>query len=116
MDRRSQTVLLPTSNESAVLGGRAMRSTTRAGGRVPPPPPAAPITLSRKVDQLPSTGLQKPTASVMESPNSYAILGADEDSDDPTDTTPPPGSPDPGATPHGWDSFVNSLDESAKRE
>ena len=52
----------------------------------------------------------------MASPNPYSPLGEDEESNPTDDAAPPPGSDDPRAPAHGWDSFVNSLDETAKGE
>jgi hypothetical protein len=50
----------------------------------------------------------------MASPNSYTLLGEDKESDPTANAAPPPGSNDPRATAHGWNSFVNSLDATAK--
>jgi len=54
----------------------------------------------------------------MASPNPFTPLGEDEVSnprEDAEDTAPPPGS-NALVPAHGWDSFVNSLDETAQRE
>jgi methyl-accepting chemotaxis protein len=50
------------------------------------------------------------------SPNSYSLLGEDEEPSAANDDLPPSGSSDPRATAHGWDSFVNSLNATAKGE
>jgi hypothetical protein len=53
----------------------------------------------------------------MASPNSYSLLGGeDEGLDAAADDSPPPGSPNHTAAAHGWDSFVNSLTATAKGE
>jgi hypothetical protein len=122
MNCRSQTALLSSGAESEVSGGYeyARRSTTRAGGGVPPPhhsdTPTTPITSSRKVALHQRMGLRQPKALAMAPPNSYSLLGEDEELDPTADAAPPPGSKDPRATAHGWDSFVNSLDATAKGE
>ena len=56
------------------------------------------------------------SAMAMASPNLYTPLGEDEESNPTEDAPPPPGSKDPRAPAHGWDLFVNSLDETAQRE
>ena len=93
-------------------------STTRAGGGVPPPhqvdTPATPIAPSRTVAPH-----QPPKASAMASPNPFTPLGEDEElnpRDNADSAAPPPGSNNPRAHAHGWDSFVNSLDETAQQE
>ena len=122
MNCRSQTALLSSGAESEVSGGYeyARRSTTRAGGGVPPPhhsdTPTTPITPSHKVVPHQRTGLQLPKASAMASPNSYSLLGEDEESDPTANAAPPPRSNNPRATAHGWDLFVNSLDATEKGE
>ena len=81
--------------------------------------PATPITPSRPVALSQRTGLRPPTAPAMASPNPFTPLGEDEISnprEDADATAPPPGSNNPWAPPHGWDSFVHSLDETAQRE
>ena len=108
---------LPGENASK---RRSTRSTTRAGGDVPPPhqldTPATPITPSRMVAPHQQTGLRPLKASAMASPNPYTPLGEDEESNPTEDAMPPPGSNDPRAPAHGWDSFVNSLDVTAQRK
>ncbi len=122
MNRWSQTPLLSSGAESEDSGGHgyATRSTMRAGGGVPPPhhsdTPATPITPSCRVAPHQRTGLRPPTASAMASPNSYYLLGEDEESVTAAHAAPPPGSNNPRATVHGWDLFVNSLDATAKGE
>ena len=116
MNRWSQTPLLSSGAESEDSGGHgyATRSTMRAGGGVPPPhhsdTPATPITPSCRVTPHQRTGLRPPTASAMASPNSYYLLGEDEESVTAAHAAPPPGSNNPRGTVHGWDLFVNSLD------
>ncbi len=120
MNRRSQTALPSSNKDSEVSGGRATRSTTRTGGGFPPPhradTPATPITSSRMVAPHQRTGIRQPKASAMASPNSYSLLGEDEEPSAANDDLPPSGSSDPRATAHGWDSFVNSLNATAKGE
>ena len=111
MNCRSQTALLSSGAESEVSGGYeyARRSTTRAGGGVPPPhhsdTPATPITPSRMVAPHQRPGLRPPKALAMASPNSYSLLGVDEELDPTADAAPPLGSNNPRATAHGWDSL-----------
>ena len=61
----------------------------------------------------------------MASPNPFTPLGDDEiltpsgisnPREDADAAAPPPGSTDPRAPTHGWDSFVHSLDVTAQRE
>jgi hypothetical protein len=110
-------VPLSSSTASAVSGGRAMCSTTRTGGGFPPPHrtdnPATPITPSCTVAPHSRTPTK---ALALASPNSYSLLGDDEDMDAVAAALPPHGSPDHKATAHGWDSFVNSLTTTAKGE
>ena len=95
MNRRSQTALLSSGADSEVSGGHgyATRSTTRAGGGVPPPhhsdTPATPITPSCRVAPHQRMRLWPPTASAMASPNSYSLLGENEESDPAADAAPP---------------------------
>ena len=95
-------------------------STTCAGGGVPPPhqldTPATPITPSCTVAPNQRTGLQPPKASAIASSNPYTPLGEDAELKPTEDAVPPQGSNDPRAPAHGWDSFVSSLDVTARQE
>jgi hypothetical protein len=117
-NRRSQTARHSSGTDSEVC---ITRSTTRAGGGFHTPhcldTPATHINSSRTVAPHQRTGLRLPTALAMASPNSYSLLGGeDEGLDAAADDSPPPGAPDHTAAAHGWDSFVNSLTATAKGE
>ncbi len=120
MNRQSQTALPSSNKDSEVSGGRATHSTTRTGGGFLPPhradTPTTPITPSCMVAPHQRTGIRRPKASAMASPNSYSLLGEDKEPSAADDDSPPSGSSDPRATAHGWDSFVNSLNATAKGE
>jgi hypothetical protein len=117
MNRRSKTALPSSNTDSEVSGGRATRSTTcTGGGPHRADTPATPITPSCMVAPHQRTGIRRPKASAMASPNSYFLLGEDEEPGAAADDSPPSGSSDPRATAHGWDSFVNSLNATAKGE